>query len=229
VSGCLVLVPYLTHIEPDCDRALRELEKRGMTVRRYPATAAIDRTRSDAATRALDEGWDELFWIDSDIAFEPDSVEKLRAHDAPIVSGLYAKKGMQDFAVSLLPGTRELKVGEGGGLVEVRGVGLGFLRTRRAVFEDIRRHYSLPICNTRFGEATIPFFLPMVVAEEAGHWYLGEDYAFCTRARAAGHKILVDTRPRLGHIGRYTYGWEDAGEARKRAPAATFKFDAPVK
>ncbi len=226
-SRCIVLVPYLTHVEPACERGLRELERRGLEVRRYPSTAAVDRTRCDAATAALREGYDELFWIDSDIVFEPDDVGRLRCHDRAICGGVYAKKGIRDLAVHVLPGTRELAMGEGGGLVEVRYVGAGFLYTRRDVYADIERTFSLPTCNTRFGTPTVPYFLPMVVLDEdspGGYWYLGEDYAFCERARQAGHTIVVDTQIRLGHVGTYTYGWEDAGQAITRVTGARFEL-----
>jgi len=221
----VVLVPYLTHVEPGCERGLRELERRGLEVRRYPSTAAVDRTRSEAATAALREGYEELVWIDSDIRFDPADVERLLAYDLPVVAGVYAKKGVQDLAVHLEAGTSELTVGEGGGLYDVRFVGAGFLCTQRQVFDDIQRTFALPTCNVRFGAPVVPYFLPMVISDGAGYWYLGEDYAFCERAREAGHKIVVDTTIRLGHIGSYTYGWEDAGQAIARVASATFRLE----
>ncbi len=42
-------------------------------------------------------------------------------------------------------------------------------------------------------------------------WYLSEDFSFSHRARLCGYKIYADSTIRLGHIGRYTYAWEDAG------------------
>src|SRR5215510_12758442 len=107
---CVVLVPYATHIEPACDHQLRALEARGYEVRRYPSSAAVDRTRCDMATLALGDGFDELMWIDSDIVFEPDAVDRLRSHDLPLVAAIYPKKGVQDFAMHLEPGTQELVV-----------------------------------------------------------------------------------------------------------------------
>lgn len=231
MSRCVVLCPYLTHIEPACERGLRELEKRGLDVRRFPSSAAVDRARCDVATAALGEGFDELMWIDSDISFDADDVARLRGHDLPVVAGIYPKKGVQDFAVHLEPGTEELKVGDGGGLYDVRYVGAGFLLTQRVVYDDVQRTFSLPVCNARFGLPSVPYFLPMVVVDEqaaggSGYWYLGEDYAFCERARLAGHKIVIDTTIRLGHVGKYTYSWEDAGVAVTRVTGATFKFGA---
>ena len=68
----------------------------------------------------------------------------------------------------------------------------------------------------------VPFFLPMLRAIDNGHWYLGEDYAFCERARQCGFKIMADTSIRLWHIGEYAYGWEDAGLERPRHDSFLF-------
>lgn len=225
-AGCLVLVPYLTHVEPECERGLRELEQRGYEVRRYPATAAIDRTRCEAAFGALAEGFDELMWIDSDIAFDAEDVARLRSSGHALIGGVYAKKGQPGFALHPAPGTTELVLGERGGPSLVKYVGAGFLLTHRRVYADIERHYALPRCNG-FAVPLVPYFLPMVIPEptSGGHWYLGEDYSFCERARQAGHPTHVETSIRLGHLGRYAYAWEDAGTTVPRAPTVTVKID----
>jgi hypothetical protein len=54
------------------------------------------------------------------------------------------------------------------------------------------------------------------------HWYLSEDFSFSHRARQAGYKIFADTTIRLGHIGRYSYAWEDAGMTMPRFGAFEF-------
>lgn len=221
----VTLVPYLTHVEPACERGLRELERRGVEVRRYPATAAIDRTRCEAATAALRDGFDELMWIDSDIAFEPDDVDRLRHHGVPIAAGAYAKKAARALALYPEPGTKQLQMGEGGGLVKVRYVGAGFLLVRKAAFDAVEQHFGLPTCNAQFGAPLVPYFLPMAVASDGGYWYLGEDYAFCERARQAGIATMVDTTIRLGHVGSYVYGWEDAGQKVPRVTGARFDFE----
>lgn len=226
----MVLVPYLTHVEPACDRGLRDLERRGFEVRRYGSTAAVDRSRSEMATAALADGFDELIWIDSDIAFSPDDVDRLRRHDLPIVGGIYAKKGPQSFAAYFEPGTETIKLGSEGSVCRVRYIGLGFLLTRRAVYDAVQRHYGLPFCNARFGAAFIPYFLPMVVTDDdqpGGYWYLGEDYAFCERARQVGYQVAVDTSIRLGHIGSYQYSWEDAVQQMPRLAGLTINLPQP--
>lgn len=65
-------------------------------------------------------------------------------------------------------------------------------------------------------------FQPMIREHQNGHWYLGEDFAFCERARQAGFNIYADTSIRLWHFGNYAFGWEEAGNDVKRF--ATFNF-----
>jgi hypothetical protein len=47
---CVILVPYYGSIVPECDDALRELERRGYTVRRIGGYAAIDSSSTCAYT-----------------------------------------------------------------------------------------------------------------------------------------------------------------------------------
>ncbi|MEV0108819.1 hypothetical protein AB0H42_21105 [Nocardia sp. NPDC050799] len=225
-SRCVVLVPVGSHIEHDCDEALKQLERRGYPVWRRHGSAAIDQARSQMATDALAEGFDELMWIDSDTGFDPDAVDQLRAHDLPLVGGVCVKKGSRALACHVLPGTEKFVLGEGGGLTEVRYVGTGFLHTRREVYEKIAEHEELPVCNLRFGKPTVPYFLPMLLPEGDGnHWYLGEDFAFVERARRCGFSVYVDTSFRLDHIGTYSYTWEDAGSNKPRYGSYNYYFN----
>jgi Sulfotransferase family len=221
-AKCVVLVPVGDHIEPMCDDALRTLEWRGYAVRRVRGYSAIDQGRNQIATNALRDGFEELLWIDSDIAFEPDAVERLRSHALPITCGVYPKKGNRSFSSSFSSGTRQVLFGSSGGLIEIPYAGAGFLHTRREVYHAVQRRFRLPVCNERFGPSMIPFFQPLVVPDGVGHWYLAEDYSFCYRARECGYAIMADTTIRLMHIGTYAYGWEDAGGERPRYGDYTF-------
>ena len=215
-SKCVVLVPVGGVIDPHCEQALHGLERRGYTVRRVQGFSAIDYGRCVLACEALAKGYDEMMWIDSDVVFHPDNVERLRQHDKPLVCGVYAKKSRPEFACDFLPGTPKISFGADGGLHEIRYGGFGFVHVRRAVFETIRENLKLPECNKRFGKAIYPYFLPMLVADGRGTWYLPEDYAFCERARQCGFKILADTTIRLWHVGSYGYTWEDVQGKKSR-------------
>ncbi len=227
-ARCVVLVPIGGAVVPACEEALAELERRGYTVRRVRGYSAIDQGRNQMATDALADGFDETMWIDSDVGFDPNDIERLRQHKVPIVCGIYPQKGRRVLACHVLPGTEKLTFGDEGGLAEILYAGTGFLLVRREAYETIHRELQLPLCNERFGgRPMVPYFQPMshpdrTASGVTGHWYLAEDFAFCERARQAGFKIYADTRVRLMHYGNYGYSWEDAGMELKRY--RTFHF-----
>lgn len=224
--NCAVLVPAMRYIEPDCDEALRELERCGYFVKRVHGASPVDHARSMLATDALERGCDETLWIDADTGFDPDAVERLRSHDLPIVAGLYARRSVHaGLAMAPMPGTRELLMGEGGGLVEVLYAGAGFLLVRREVYLAIREQFQLPLCDARTSRRATPYFMPMLEDWGGQLAYLGEDYAFSRRARLRGYKIMADTAIRLWHIGAYRYGYEDAGNEVERVATYRHVFE----
>ncbi len=221
---CAILVPFASYITPPCERALVELERRGYHVRRVGGYAAIDQGRNQMVTDALLDGYEETMWIDADIDFHPDAVDRLRSHRLPIVCGLYPQKGRRALASHTMPGVPEMTFGRNGELTEILYAGAGFLHVRRDVYLTIQRRLRLPMCNERFRSPMIPFFHPMLHTCEDGHWYLAEDYAFCERARQCGYQIMADTTIRLWHLGTHAYGWEDAGMDRERFESFVLNF-----
>src|SRR5689334_6017689 len=169
-SSCVILVPVGVATDLECDDALRELEKRGYPIRRVRGHSAIDVGRSVMASDALRDGFDELLWINADVAFHPDDVDRLRGHGLPFVCGLYPKKGRRQFACEFLPGTTAVAFGRAGGLTEVTYAGFGFTDTRREVYDAVRTRLQLPECNQRFGPPAVQDFLPELVRDGPGHW-----------------------------------------------------------
>lgn len=222
-ARCVVLVPVGGSIDPGCEDGLRELERLGYPVRRVRGYSAVDAARCQMATDALADGFDELMWIDSDVAFDPADVTKLRAHGRPFTSGIYPKKGQRQFATAFLPGAQRVRFGPHGGLLDVLYCGFGFTHVRRAVFDAVRTRLALEECNRGFRQPLVPYFAPLVAADGRGDpWYLNEDFAFCERARRCGFVVKADTTVRLWHVGAYRYGWEDAGRDVARFADYTF-------
>ena len=193
-KSCIVLVPYAHLIEPECEDGLRELQRRGYAVVRQ-AGSAIDQMRSAMATDAIAAGFSEIMWIDSDIGFHPEDVDKLRSHNKPIACGLYSMKGGGGVAARYLPQAPQF--GSAAGLHEIDLAATGFLFTKREVYDSL----GMPKCNLK-GRTVTPYFLPMLAGFKGGLEYLGEDFAFCRRARERGFKIYADTTIKLRHIGR---------------------------
>jgi hypothetical protein len=213
---CAVLIPVHYTIDPDCEDALRELSSRGYPVIVLRGSSAIDMARNDLANGALDKGYEELFWIDSDVVFNPDDVDKIRSRNLPFVCGLYPKKGRREFACKFWPSTeRELVFGVGGGLLKVQYTGMGFTHIRAEVFRKVERDLQLPMVKGGYTVAKriVPYFLPMLApdldGEEGELVYLAEDASFCERARQVGYDVVADTTIRLDHMGMRKWCWED--------------------
>ena len=155
---CVILVPFATSITPPCERALEELERRGYPVRRVGGYAAIDQGRNQMATDALLDGFEETMWIDADVDFHPNAIDRLRSHRLPIVCGIYPQKGKRALASHVMPGAPKMVFGKDGGLVEILYAGAGFLLVRREAYMAIQQR--LPMCNERFKVPLIPVFPP---------------------------------------------------------------------
>jgi hypothetical protein len=210
---CVVLVPTMDNLEPGCEDGLRALEGMGYSVWRRYGVSDITMGRNGLANEALAAGFSELMWIDSDILFNPQDVQRLRRHRLPVVGGIYPKKGDRTMACVLLPGNHEILFGEGGGLLEVKYLATGFLLTRKEVYESmLRKRHSLGLGRT----GGVPFFYHII--GRTGR-QLSEDYSFCARVARCGYRVMADTAVRLGHIGRYVYSWEDVGGLRERQSA----------
>ena len=88
----VILVPANYGVEPECERSLGQLERLGYPVWRVPGFANIDQCRNELTTQAVNRGFEELFWIDADVAFQPEAVERLRAASDGTVAGEELRK-----------------------------------------------------------------------------------------------------------------------------------------
>lgn len=209
---CVILTPVGLGIESETKAKIEVLRGRGYRVLQLSG-AAVDFARSHMATMALSAGMEELFWIDSDIDFDVEDVERLRADDLNIVCGLYRKKNRPEFACKLRRGTKEVVVGEAGGLYHLHMTGFGFVCTRATVYHQMREKCELPLCYFDGGRTVVPYFIPAIGKDEKGrHWYQNEDYAWCERAKECGFGIVADTKVKLWHIdheSKYRFSWDD--------------------
>lgn len=224
-NKCVILVPCNSSIEFKTDQSLRILESRGYEVWRVNGWSCISQGRSKIIYDAIyRRGFKEVLWIDSDIDFNPDDVEKIRSHNLPIVGASYPMKGWPIMTFNPI-NEKEITFDKTkGGLIEVKALATGFLFIKDEVFHSIKEKLNLPVCNTSFSAETIPFFQPQIWEENGNSYYLGEDFSFCYNASKCGYKIILDSTIKLGHIGKYTYEWEDVVNKTGLVPKSTGSY-----
>lgn len=212
----VVMVPVAHHIEPQTDQALRDLEKRGITVKRKWGFSCISQGRCAMATESLDEGYEWLIWLDSDLDFWSWDIEKIVSHGLPVVGGAYSVKGWPVLTTEFLE-DGEVILGVGGGLKEVRFIATGFLCVHRSVYEKLAETMlRAKIWGGQYN--SYPFYLPEVVDVDGDRHIIGEDFNFIRKVRGAGFKVYCDTSLQIGHIGKYAYGYEFLGRGVASEP-----------
>jgi len=145
-------------------------------------TTVIHDARNHVIKESYKGDFDALLFIDSDMEFPPDTLQRLIDRDKDIVGVLYGNK------VTGKPNTfvydqytdkfKKINVKPQQGLVEVGAVGTGIMLIKKYVLDRVR----------------CPWFY-----YEAG---VGEDVNFCKVATLAGFKVYVDTDINIGHIGK---------------------------
>jgi GT2 family glycosyltransferase len=157
--------------------------------------------RNKLAEAALKEGADYILWIDADMRFPKNTIERLLAHDKDIV-GVNATT--RNYPVS--PTAKHLEcdfeknsstwipVNSKGktGVEKVAAIGCGVMLCKAEVFKKTPQPW---------------FWFHKLKSDKI----LGEDVHFCIAAHDAGFETWVDhgLSNEIGHIGQYTYSWQD--------------------
>lgn len=207
----IVLLTYRDHMKDDRHaQCVEELRQRGVVTIETVGSPHIDIARSYLATVAMALAADVALFIDSDIVFEPDDVEKLAdvaRETRGVVGAPYALRQMgSGLGVGIVPQDDHVVFYDGGGLYEVTGViGMGFTAIHVEVLEKISGVAGYEPVMTQQGAAH-PFFQKLIVD---GRW-LHEDASFCETARRVGAPTQIDTRLRLTHLGDHGFRIEDS-------------------
>lgn len=150
-------------------------------------------SRNSLAINAMKAEYDYVFWLDSDMVFQQDillrMIEVMDKNDLDFLTGLYYRRCVPFTPVlfsklDILPDIDGCEWDEfkelPEGLFEVAGCGFGCVLIKTDVLFDVQSKYGT-------------MFNPL-----SG---MGEDIAFCWRARELGYKIYCDSSIELGHVG----------------------------
>jgi hypothetical protein len=131
--------------------------------------------------------YDKLMWIDSDISWTPQDFAKVYFSDKDIVAGCYlmGDRSTPIYMNVMAPTMTEADLRRRTEPFTAHGVGYGFLCVKSGVFESIPRPwFSLTGTEEQFGMTII----------------MGEDIAWCVKARRAGFDIWVDPDVKVTHV-----------------------------
>lgn len=195
----LIAVPCLDNVPVAFVAALTALKRIGPTKHSFLSNSLVYDARNALAKEAIDTGADRILFIDSDMYFQPDMMERM-AQDldkgADMVSGICVTrrfptqpciyKTVDIFDGDILKGKTEVYTDyPKDSLFPIAGCGFGAVMMNTNVLKAVYEMYSEP-------------FNPIP-------GILGEDLSFCYRARDCGFKLFCDSRIKVGHVGTFIY------------------------
>ena len=153
-------------------------------------SSLIYETRNNLAAKAIDEGFDRVLWLDSDMRFQPDMLERMNAlmdaghpfvcglfftRKAPITPCVYACLEMHEGTPICIPFQHWPDEP-----FEAQACGFGAVLTSVDLLRRVKEKFPQPF-------TPIPGF--------------SEDFSFCLRARAFGVFPWCDPAIKVDHIG----------------------------
>lgn len=192
----LVAIPTNRNIEAETFRSIYNLETPdGCTVDfQYFWGYQVEQVRNLIANWTVNNGYDYLFAVDSDIAFAPDTLKKLVSHNKDMVTGVYIQRIPGKHCIEIMRtnqwgGVTHVPYGEiqGQGLVPVDGCGFGCVLIKSHVFSAI----------------PYPQFVYKSAIDHANT--ISEDVYFCKQVRDRNIEIWADTSILCDHIGSWTF------------------------
>ena len=163
-----------------------------------PGEALIQKARSELVMDALQYGFDDLIFIDSDQSWKPEWVLRLLHHPVDCVGGAVRKKSDEE-AYNVRVAGAKIQMDQTLKLLIVDGLGTGFLRLSKAALQALWDR-SEPYMDD-YGKACRLVF---EVRVDNGR-LVSEDIGMASKLAAAGIKIYLDPVITCDHIGRKKY------------------------
>lgn len=201
----LIAIPCMDAMPTPFVAALTAMKRVGLTRHSFLANSLVYDARNMLAQEAIDTGVDRVLFLDSDMFFQPDMMERMAADlDTGIdfVTGISVKRRFPTMpCIYKDVGIGHTEVYEDypqDKLFQIAGCGFGAVMMNVSMLNDIWDKYGKP-------------FLPI-----PGE--LGEDLTFCYRAQLSGYKLWCDSKIKVAHIGQFFYSeshWLAQQEAQK--------------
>ena len=208
----LIAIPCMSTVPWEFSKSMDYLVKGENVSILYKPNSLVYDSRNLISLTAIENNFDRVMWFDSDIVFQPDTLQILHHdmtfHHCGMVTGLYVKRYFPTEPV-IYQKLEEPERDTTGRLIKqieafhdyphdevfpVRGCGFGCVLTSVDVLKDVWDHFG-------------PAFTP--------YPWAGEDISFCHRVNKLGHRILCDPAVSCGHVGNYIYTEQDLKRGEK--------------
>lgn len=193
----LICIPAMDTVNTSFMRSLLSLRPVGEVRFAITQSSLIYDARNILAVQAITGGFDRTLWLDSDMTFEPDLMEKLSAtmdEGYDLVSALYFTRKPPHRPV-IYDGCRTFEQD-------------GVARSAAIVYDNYPENAVFEIEACGFGGVMCSVELMKNIREKFGTPFspihgFGEDLSFCIRAMNLGAKMVCDSSIKMGHIASY--------------------------
>ena len=198
----LIALPTMDNVDTMYHASLLGMKRVGEISIDIKKGSMIFDARNEAAVDAITQEADRVLWIDSDMVFKSDMMERMSARldqGCEMVCGLFFKRVLPTSPViykqlepptmnkdgSKTPNIIQYTDYPKDSLFEVEGCGFGAVMMTTELLKAVWDYYK-----------QAPF-MPL-------DW-CGEDMAFCYKARQIGRKIWCDSSIKVGHMGKVEF------------------------
>ena len=191
----LICIPCMDMVHTEFMKSLLAMRRPGETRFTISQSSLIYDARNTMARRAVKEGYDRVLWLDSDMSFEPDLMERLSARldegrdfvsglyftrKAPVRPVLYSECGYFEKDGEVSPVAIWYDDYPKDSIFRVQAAGFGGVMMTTDLIKRVAEKFGLP-------------FAPMLG--------FGEDLSFCGRVQQIGGEMWVDSSIKMGHVG----------------------------
>ena len=209
----MIAIPCMDQVQTLFARALASLRVPEGTFYNWRINSLVYDARNCLALDAIRGGYERILWLDSDMIFDPDLLERL-SYDmeqtgADLVSGLFfTRRPPLEPVIYSRIGTQEA------------GDGVIFIADK---YKDYPRDAIFPIAACGFGAVLMKTQLARDMLDKyatafAPYLGFGEDFSFCIRANEMGAKLVCDSSAKCRHIGVMHVGEDDYFRSLEAAP-----------
>lgn len=198
----LIAVPCMDTLPVDFVSSLIYMHKGDNPSVYLRPNSLIYDSRNLLSLYAIENNFDNVLWLDSDMIFPPDTLPRLEAHGKDMVTGFYVRRNppISPVIYSRLDEPSPDPDGK---------------MTSNAVRYDGYPHDSFfPVAGCGFGCVLTSVKLLRDVWDKFGpafspYTWTGEDLSFCHRVNRTGYTIYCDSSVSCGHIGQHIYTEKD--------------------